>query len=254
MFAAPRIVIIALLLFLAACVPVKQEAASNKKQADVHYKLAMAHLQGNNPTMALKELLVAIKQDPENSNIVVALAQTYQRKKAYLLAETAYLKALQLSDNDPQYQNNLASLYLDMKQWDKAIHYFDLASKNLLFVNAHVAVAGKAYAYYKKMDYTQAQKYVDEAIALAPNYASAYTLRSKIYHALGDTEQELYSLRRAIDISPQSLQARYDLAVLLLQENSLKLAADQLKIIYEYAPSTELGRKSKDLLKSLSVD
>ncbi len=141
MFTAPRI-IIALIIFLTACVPVKQEPASDKHQADVHYKLAMAHLQGDNPTMALKELLVAIKQDPENSAIVVALAQTYQRKKAYSLAETAYLKALQLSDNDPQYQNNLASLYLDMKQWDKAIHYFDLAAQNLLFVNAHVAVAG----------------------------------------------------------------------------------------------------------------
>ncbi len=104
------------------------------------------------------------------------------------------------------------------------------------------------------MDYTRALKYVNEAIALAPNYASAYSLKSKIYHALGDTEQEMYSLRRAIDIAPQFLQARYDLAVLLLQENSLKLAADQLKIIYEYAPATELGRKAKDLLKSVSED
>ncbi len=254
MFSVPRIIVIALILFLAGCVPVKQDAGTNKHQADVHYKLAMAHLQGNNPTMALKELLVAIKQDPENSAIVVALAQTYQRKKAYSLAETAYLKALKLSNNDPQYQNNLASLYLDMKQWDKAIHYFDLASKNLLFVNAHVAVAGKAYAYYKKMDYPKALKYVTEAIALAPNYAAAYALRSKIYHAMGDTEQELYSLRRAIDIAPQFLQARYDLAVLLLQENSIKQAADQLKIIYEYAPATELGRKAKDLLKSITKD
>lgn len=246
-----KISLVILVLSLFACVPVSPEVEQGHNQADVHYKLAMAHLQGDNPTLALKELLIAVEQDPQNSSIQVALAQTYQRKKAYSLAEKHYLIALELSDNDPRYQNNLASLYLDMEEWDKAINYFNQASMNLLFVNAHVAVAGKAYAYFKKMDYPKALNYAAEATTLAPRYASAYLLKSEIYRAMGDANQEEVSLLRAIDIAPRFFQARYQLAVLLLQKGSQKEAAEQLKTIIEFSPTSELGYKAKGLLKSL---
>ncbi|MCF6265648.1 MAG: tetratricopeptide repeat protein [Desulfuromusa sp.] len=246
-----RLATIILMSALFACVPVKQESQQDHNQANVHYKLALAHLQADNPTLALKELLIAVKQNPKKSSIQVALAQTYQRKKAYPQAEKHYLEALKLSDNDPRYQNNLATLYLDMEKWDKAIDYFDKASKNLLFVNAHVAVTGKGYAYFKKKDYPAALKYLNEATKLVPRYSSAYFLKSEVYHALGDTELEKTALQRAIELSPQFIQARYQLAVLLLQENSVEEAAKQLKVILEFAPTSELGRKTQKLLKSL---
>ena len=246
-----KTIIFILMLGLCSCAPVRNEAKQDFHQADVHYKLAMAHLQADNPTLALKELLAAVKKDPNNSSIQVALAQTYQRKKAYPQAELHYLKALDLDKNEPRYQNNLASLYLDMEKWDKAIYYFDLASKNLLFVNAHVAVAGKAYAYFKKNDYPEALKFSTEATKIAPRYASAYFLTSEIYNAMGDVDQEKFFLQRAIDIAPQFISARYRLAVLFLQENSLADAAEQLKIILEFSPTSELGTKAKSLLKTL---
>jgi len=251
MFPVLKLTTIVLLISLFACVPVSPEAQQDHYQADVHYKLALAHLQADNPTSALKELLVAVKQDPKNSSIQVALAQTYQRKKAYPQAEKHYLQALKLSDNDPRYQNNIASLYLDMEQWDKAINYFDQASKNLLFVNAHVAVAGKGYAYFKKMDYPEALNYLTEATQLAPRYSSAYFLKSEVYHAQGDIDHEKDALERAVEISPQFMQARYQLAVLLLQENSVEDATEQLKVILEFSPTSELGRKARKLLQSL---
>jgi hypothetical protein len=38
---------------------------------------------------------------------------------------------------------------------------------------------------------------------------------------------------------------------LFLQENSLADAAEQLKIILEFSPTSELGTKAKSLLKTL---
>ncbi|NOQ41464.1 MAG: tetratricopeptide repeat protein [Desulfuromusa sp.] len=245
-----KISTIIMMLCLSACVPVNQ-GGQTKQQENVHHKLAMAYLQGNNPTMALKESLVAVKQDPNNSSIQFTLALAYQQKKAHSLAEKHYLKALVLSNNDPRYQNNLASLYLDMEKWDKAIDYFDQASMNLLFANAHVAVAGKAYAYFKKMDYPTALNYYREALALAPRYAQAYFHQSEVYRALGDVDQEKVSLERAVDIAPRFFQARYQLAVLLLQQESPEEAAEQLKIILEFSPTSELGYKARGILKSL---
>ncbi|MEE4253197.1 MAG: tetratricopeptide repeat protein [Desulfuromusa sp.] len=251
MFGGLKAFIFILIFGLCSCAPVNNGTQQDLHQADVHYKLALAHLQADNPTLALKELLAAVKKDPKNSSIQVALAQTYQRKKAYPQAERHYLKALELDNNEPRYQNNLAALYLDMEKWDKAIHYFDLAAKNLLFENAHVAIAGKGYAYFKKKDYTKALNSLTEATNLSPRYASAYFLKSEIYHEMGDVDQEKFFLQRAIEIAPQFLRARYQLALLFLQEKSFQGAAEQLKIIVEVSPTTELGNTAKNLLKTL---
>jgi len=240
------------ILALFSCAPTGQRVnQSSQQQADTHYKLAMAHLQAKNPTLALKELLAAERKDPENSEILVALAQTYQLKKAYSLAEKKYLKALKLSRNDPRYQNNLAALYLDTKQWDKALYYFDQAAKNLLFVKAYVAVAGKGYAYFKKKEYVKALECASEAISLAPNYAKAYLLKSQIYKEMGNTEQQKFFLRRTIDVAPNFISVRYQLAELFLRENSPAEAKVQLETIVKYSPSSEIGRKAEALLKTL---
>lgn len=243
--------ILLVLLGVSSCAPVNQVTPKDHHQAEVHYKLATAHLQANNPTLALKELLTAVRQDPQNSSIHVALAQAYQQKKAYQLAEEHYLKALELSQGDPRYQNNIAALYLDMQEWDRAIDYFDKASQNLLFVNAHVALAGKAYAYFKKNDYPTALTLFKEVTTLAPRYAPAYYHQSEVYRALNNREMEMVFLQRAVDIAPQFLQARYRLAVLLAEENALDDAEQQLKMIIEFAPASEWGFKANDMLRTL---
>jgi len=248
-----KFVTLLLLLTLFACVPVTPKSKqTDTERANVHYKMAQAKLQSGNPTGALKELLAAVELDPENAIIQIALAQTYQRKKAYSLAEKHYLKALELSDNDPRYENNLASLYLDLEQWDKAIYYFDQATHNLLFVDTAVSIAGKGYAYYKKNDFQTALGYLNESIELAPRYASPYFFKSKIYHAMGNINKEKIALKRAIQIEPKFLEPRYQLALLLAQENSIAEAIDQLEAIIEYSPNTAMSFKAEDLLQKLT--
>ena len=222
-------------LIATACAPVNQPAKPElSKQAEFHYKSALAHLQGGSASSALRELLQAVKLAPEDSAIQEALARTYQRKKAYSLAEVHYLKSLELSENDPRYLNNLASLYLEMEQWDNAIKYFDLAAKDLLFERPHVAVAGKAYAYLQKNDYPQALIYSTEAADIAPRYARAYFLKSNVYEEMGNDEQQEMYLLRAIREQPQFFSARYKLAVLLTKNNRLEEAKEQLQLILEF--------------------
>ena len=237
---------------LAGCAQVNSPEKNKIQQADAHYKLASAHLQANNPTLALKELLIAVDLDSENSAIQVALAQAYQQKKAFSLAERHYLKALELSDDDPRYQNNLATLYLDMQEWDKAIVYFDKAASNLLFLQPYVAIAGKAYAYYKKQDYSQALTYYKEVTNLAPGYAPAYYLQSEVYRAMGEREMERTLLETTIDRSPQFLQARYRLAELYIEGGAYDDARQELKTILEVAPASELGLQAKSKLKTIA--
>jgi len=244
--------ILGMVLAITACAPQSQGQNDRQSQADMHYKLAVAHLQNNNPTYALKELLTAVNLDPDNSEIQVALAQAYQKKGAYAKAETHYFKALELSPDNPRYQNNLGALYLDMKQWDNAIEYFDKAAANLLFLNVHIAVTGKGYAYFQKDDYVNALASYKEAERLAPRYPIVYFYESQVYQAQGQEDLEKSALSKAVELAPQFLEARYRLAVLLTRENDIKGAREQLQVIVSRSPVSELGLKAKDMLKILN--
>ena len=245
-----RIFFSLLLVVLFACAPVTNPP-DKLKQAEVNYKMAISHLQAKNPTMALKKLLPAVEMDPSNSSIHVALAQAYQQKRSYANAERHYLKALELSADDPRYLNNLASLYLDMQQWDKAIVYFDRASADLLFTNAHIALTGKGYAFFRKNDFNSALEQYDEVLAIAPRYAPAYYLKSQVYNELGEMEQSRYALERAVSLAPQYVQANYQLGILLLKEKESKLAAERFKKVVEIDPDSEVGMKAAELLQGL---
>ena len=246
-----RTLVLISLCLLCSCSATTQ--VEKQHQADMHYKLAIAHLQSNNPTYALKELLTAVKLEPNSSSIQVALAQAYQQKQAYQEAEKHYFKALELEPDNPRYQNNLASLYLDMGEWDKAIEYFDKAANNLLFLNVHIAVTGKGYAYLQKKDYVNALAAFKEAARIAPRYAPAYFHEADVYHALGKADLELKSLQKAVESAPQYLEARYRLASLLIKNHSNKDARKQLQAIINLAPLSEWGQKAKDLQDALDV-
>lgn len=248
------LLLIFLLSGLLSCAPVQQQNEQSNRKADVHYKLAMAHLQANNPTAALQELLAAVQKEPQNSAIQVALAQAYHQKNALQLAERHYLKALEIEPDEPRYQNNLGALYLDMKQWDKAIRYFDRAASNLLFMNSHVAMTGKAYAYYQKGDYQNALRNFAEVISLNPRYVPAYLHQSRVYRSLGEVGKERKSLENAIAVAPQFMQARYRLAELLQQQRAYGRAQEQLLTIIEFAPQSEWGRQAQELLQDLPTE
>lgn len=252
MFSVRLMIYSILVASLFACAPVSPQIAQERAQeADVHYKLGISHLQGNNPTLALKELLKAVQFGPNNSESHAALAQAYQMKKAYAKAEQHYLQAISLSDNDPRYMNNIGSLYLDMENWDKAIEYFDLAANNLLFFNPHKALAGKGFAYLKKHDNEKALEFFEEAAAIAPRYAQAYFLQSEAYQAMGKEEQARNALERAITIDPGYVQAFYQLGVLELKAQKTDNAVERFKKVVTLAPVSDWGLKATEMLRAL---
>lgn len=270
------ITVFLLLTILFACVPASQqvsqatkspqtEGASQEQQApqvtsqsqnkvplaDEHFRLGVSHLKSNNPTQALKELLQAVQLDPKNDEINEALAQAYQRKKAYRLAEKHYLKAIEFGGDNPRYKNNLASLYLLMEEWDNAIDYFDQAANNLLFMNPHVALAGKGYAYLQKKDYQAALEQFKETTAMAPRFAQGYYLQGEAYKAMGDADRARIALEQALDISPNYAQALYQLAILDMETEQFASAIKRFERVVELAPLSELGMQASGMLRAL---
>lgn len=239
------------LFVLGGCAGTTPKIDENRHQADVHHKLAEAHLQGNNPSAALRELLKAVELDPANAAIHASLAQAYQERRAYREAETHYLEAIRLSNADPRYENNLANLYLITEEWEKAINYFDRASKNLLFESTHIAMTGKGYAYLQQGDYASALQAFREAVLMMANFAPAHYYQAEVYRLTEETLLEKAALRRTIELAPELVQARYRLAVLLLRDENYQGARQQLEIILNFVPESDEGRMAEELIKTL---
>ena len=226
---------------------------SGKKypKAKPHYTLGLSYLQSENPTLALREFLQALERSPRDADIHAGLALAYQYKKAYALSEQHYLKALNYSDDEPRYQNDLGALYLTMERWDDAISFFDKASKNLLFMRTELSYMGKGYAYYRKGDYPAALQAYSEAEAISPRLATLHFYRGETFQATGRLDLARASYGKALSYIPNYSEARYQLAVLDLKEKRLTQAKTHLKAIVDQDPLSTWGIKSADFLKTM---
>lgn len=242
-----KIIVGCLLLILFGC----GISAEQKNQAISHYTLGLSHLQSGSATMALKEFLNAEKINSRDADIQAALAHAYQIKKAYSKAEQHYKLALSLSENDPRHQNNLAALYLDMGEWDKAIDYFSKASDNLLFMRTEVALTGIGYAYFRKGDYPAAISAYQDANVIAPRYAPISMRLGEVFYTLGQDAASRKELEKALEQSPNYSEAHYRLGLVLLREKKYLKASDEFRQVVELSPESEWGQKSSSFLKTL---
>ena len=106
--------------------------------------------------IALKNLSEAAKLDPENANIHFELAMVYKDLAEYGKAETHFKKCLALKPGFADAWNNLGTLYLLTKQWDKAIVSFQKALAIDTYRTPHFAYNNMGLAYYNKGDYERA--------------------------------------------------------------------------------------------------
>jgi Tfp pilus assembly protein PilF len=232
---------------LTSCAPVK--VVDDEKEAEAHFMLGISYLQEQDHTRALKEFLTAENYDSSRVDIKEGIAQAYQLKQAYPEAEKYYLKALKINPDDPRIANNLASLYLDMGEWDKAIQYFKMANANLLFNNPEMALTGIGFAYFKKRDFEKARLYFEKAIKKKWNFAPAYFRMGELY--LEQEKQELakQSFQKAVDLQPNYVMPRFQLGLIQMKEKDIQNARKSFEKVVELAPETEIGIRAKDLLK-----
>ena len=216
-----------------------------------HYLLGSSALAENNPTEALKEFLLAEKEAPNDAEIQASLAQAYMQKKAFDLAEKHFLKAIDLSDGSPHYQNNLGALYLTMERYDDAIKSFRMAAENLLFATPETAWTGVGLAYFKKQDYAAAEQNYLKALDFNPRFARAHFRLGELYYEQGRSVEAFNAFSRSVELAPRSADAQYGLglAAMKLKDNNRARLAFQETI--KLAPDSEQARLAKNQLKIL---
>jgi tetratricopeptide (TPR) repeat protein len=149
----------------------------------LHFNLASAFIQKNNPVQATEELKRSIKLAPETVQPHALLALVYAAQDKADLAAQEYILALEnATKSEPEnvdLYKGLGAIYLQQKKFKPAEGVFKLIVKL-----APQDPEGHFYlgcVYYELVDYPSAEKELKSAIKLKPDYHEALNFLGYFY-------------------------------------------------------------------------
>ncbi|RYY76667.1 MAG: hypothetical protein EOO52_03950 [Gammaproteobacteria bacterium] len=158
-------------------------------EAQFHSNRAMEYLEQGDLTNSFLSLRKSIMLNDQQSYVWGNLGALYGRKKLWHEAEIAYMHALELNSEDLTVRNNLAYLYNQTGDKEKAQKYYRLAQRyreSNPFFQYSVALSA-----YEQADYDAALQYILRAIAREKDDVRFYQLALDIYEKQGrDTKVE----------------------------------------------------------------
>jgi predicted Zn-dependent protease len=106
--------------------------------------------------------------------------------------------------------------------------------------DAPLILSTLAVAYMNYLRYTPAYACLSRWIELRPDSSRAYEYRGWVLERLNRRKEALTDYRKALDIAPDLVPARLQLAQILLDENQPVEALDHLERLYRQAPDDPL--------------
>jgi type IV pilus assembly protein PilF len=237
-------------LFLISCT----NTPWHRDQADAYLKKGMALIESGQYIGALKELLEADKNAPNDPTINYYLGVAYLGRGLRELAMERFQKAISLKRDYSEAHNYLGVIYMDMEQWDKAIDSFDKALANYLYATPALALYNSGWAYYNLQNYDMAMSRYQQAL----RQDRMAVLQPQIEKNIGlicirksDLVQAKEHLGKAVSLNPSLYDAHFFLAETYLKIKDTANAKKSFQQVIKLAPQSPFGQKSREYLQSL---
>ncbi len=237
-----------LLLFLPA-------GCANQEAAGIHLKSGIAYLEARQYTPALKALLDAQKENPDDPQIHYYLGILYHEKNLENEATREFERAIALKPDYSDAYNYVGLIHASAGRHDEAIAAYKKALSNLLYETPSFSWYNMGLSYLKKGSYDEALKSFNEAIRNDPNqfnHARYETEIGKAYLKKGEADKAGLHFSRAVKIAPDFLEARYGLGKSYQLQGRNPLAVREFQTVLTAAPDSELGLKAREEIESLS--
>ncbi len=247
---------------------------------DTYYHLGLCQTELNALEEATVSLEKAMERDPSNEQIMIKLADVYQRTGKYDKSAETYTKLSEINPDDAKYYfNTIVKMYDEAGMQDKAIE----ATKKMIDMNPQDADAiyNLGYMYVKLKKFDEAIETFKRAIEVRPDFEYAYSnlgycyIQQKKYSESIQTYKKLVEinpenadgwmsigtgymylkkfdpavapLQRAIELRPDNGYAYYNLGICYLNLQDYQSARDIHKQLQEVNP--ELASKLQKLLR-----
>lgn len=176
MIRTKRIAAALLALLASGCAadgPPVQRVNAKHSAAQANLQLGVAYMQQGNLPVAKEKLERAVKQNPGDPQIHMALAMLSERIAEPKKADDYYASALRLAPNDPEVQNNYAVYLCRSGRTEDGVKRFEQASKNPLYRTPEAAFSNAGVCQRAAKQYEDAARNFARALQLRPNYLEA---------------------------------------------------------------------------------
>lgn len=181
-------------------------------------------------------------------NLYFEQALEAENKGDLRLALEKYKMALQIDQNFFDAWLNAGAIYTRQGKSEKAITCYQRALVSKNDVRAHYNLAVE---FYKKSDFSSAEKALKSVLRLDSRYLNAHLLLGYVFGKTGRNDKSEISIRNALKIDPQNAQAQTALALLYFHTDRPELALRQINLLLTKAPEDKvlLGLQAKISLK-----
>jgi tetratricopeptide (TPR) repeat protein len=194
---------------------------------EVAYSIAHSFLQMEMPSSAIRYLMIALHHQKDNLLVLYDLAVCYERIDAPEKSIACYKRYLDLDPFAEFVWNNLGQLYADMGKISAALEAFDYA----------LAVSPQYYsAYFSKADLYLMNDDPDKAIGVFDELLLWDPSNIRALCALGDCHREIRNYgdamkayKKAIDFADDCPEAWYGKGMVYYLQNRFRLAVSPFK-------------------------
>lgn len=245
-------VLLIFFMILAACASEDKKA---QEIANLHLEMGTAYLVKRKYPQALRELLAAETNNPNDPLIQNNLGIAYFTLKKNATAVEHLKKALSLREDYSDARNNLGRVYIEMGLYDEAISQLQKVAKDLTYATPHKALVNLGIAYFHAGKLNEAKRklletlQIDRSNCLAHNYYGRTLLQQQQF------VEASASLDKAINFCKELSfdEPHYYSGMAYLKLGQTKKAMARFNEIIELYPDGKFVDKSKDQLKSMRV-
>lgn len=209
---AKWVFVLTLFSFLTACENMGGQQHGVKKQvtgnqidsARAHTNLGAAYLQQNKLEIALDEFSKAIRVMPSYAAAYNGMAMVRSALKQDEEAEYNFKKAIQIDPSASEAYNNYGTFLCSRGRHAESVPKFLQAVKNPLYGTPNLAYANAGICAKRANDIVNAERYLNQALAIQPlTHAAAYPL-AEIQFARGDASTAKRTLQNSILVAPSA--------------------------------------------------
>lgn len=177
--------------------------------AEARASLALAYLDLGRLDEAAMEAQMAVQLNDQSAEAHRSLGQAYFRKEQWSQALSEFEKAAQLEPNLWLRQHELGSARRRAEAYVEAI----IAYQKAIELRPHAqSYAGLGACYYELGQYEQAIPNLQKAIELDPGLGEAYATMGQVYVRLGQCDRAVPMFQQALSLNPDLTEAQEGLS------------------------------------------
>ncbi|MCG3174754.1 MAG: Photosystem I assembly protein Ycf3 [Myxococcota bacterium] len=235
---------LALPLLAAACATSQQE----RKKAQIAHDLGIDAFNRGDFRSTLSHCMKSVEYDdtfPEAHN---CLGLIYHAQRMYSQSEEHYLLAIKHNPAYSEAKNNLAALYLDRKEYDKAIPYLKDAAEDLQYGTPYIARGNLGWAQYKTGQVKEGLKNLKDSVIINPKFCWGYQKLGLIYSEQSQNDLALEAFEAFAANCPSNPDAFYRLGMELEKAGQKDKAREKFEKCVSLDPKGPVGKDCRALL------